>query len=83
MTNRTYRNRVNGLVGEFPENLAETYRDLLVEVEPGSKPLAYTRISEPASAEVSDPTTEPHGDPAAAPAPDGGSVPSKKTGTSA
>ena len=40
---RTYRDKTTGVVREYPPTLAKNFPNL-VEVEPGSKPLAYTPI---------------------------------------
>ncbi|WP_217182698.1 hypothetical protein [Streptomyces sp. AC495_CC817] len=40
---RTYRHRKTGLIGEYDPRVALAHPDL-IEVEPGTKPLAYTPI---------------------------------------
>lgn len=40
---KVYRHRVTGIVASYPPELARQFPDL-VEVEPGTKPLAYTPI---------------------------------------
>lgn len=43
MAIKTYRHKGSGSVRDYPEELAAQFPDL-VEVEPGTKPLAYTPI---------------------------------------
>jgi hypothetical protein len=43
MSIKTYRHQITGLVGQFPEELAEIFHEL-VEVADDAKPLAYTPI---------------------------------------
>jgi hypothetical protein len=43
MSIKTFRHQNTGLVGQFPEELAEIFHDL-VEVADDAKPLAYTPI---------------------------------------
>lgn len=43
MSIKTYRHQSTGLVGQFPEELADIFPDL-VEVADDAKPLAYTPI---------------------------------------
>lgn len=47
---KTYLNRDTGVVSEYPPALAEQFPSL-EEVEPGTKPLAYTPIDPAAVAE--------------------------------
>lgn len=43
MSIKTYRHQGTGLVGQFPDELADIFPDL-VEVAEDAKPLAYTPI---------------------------------------
>lgn len=43
MAMKTYRHQASGLVADYPEEFAAQFPDL-IEVEPGTKPLAYTPI---------------------------------------
>lgn len=47
---KTYRHRRTGVVSEYPPELARQFPDL-VEVEPGTKPLAFTPIPHTAVAD--------------------------------
>jgi hypothetical protein len=48
MGDKTYRHRLSGKLGTYPNGVARVYSDVLEEVPEGAKPLAYVRISEPA-----------------------------------
>jgi len=43
MTTRTYRHKATGIVRDYPAELAAQFPDL-IEVERGTKPLAFTPI---------------------------------------
>jgi hypothetical protein len=63
MSIKTYRHQITGLVGQFPEELAEIFPDL-VEVADDAKPLAYTPIPADAVADLQaaqTPATNPEG----------------------
>lgn len=80
---KRYRHRVTGLVGDFPEALAETFPDDLAEVSDDALDLAYIPISpEAVRAVTSARVSEPHDDQASAAAPDDGSDPSNSEGKS-
>jgi hypothetical protein len=57
LQNRTYRHAKTGVVGEYPEAMAEMYPDL-VEVPEGTKPLAYTPLDSEAVAAVLEKATK-------------------------
>lgn len=59
---KTYRHAKTGVVAEYPPSLARQYPDL-VEVEPGTKPLAYTPIPQVAIDALRASTSESDTDP--------------------
>lgn len=63
MSIKTYRHQGTGLVGQFPDELADIFPDL-VEVAEDAKPLAYTPIPADAIADLkvkNDEATNPEG----------------------
>jgi hypothetical protein len=63
MSIKTYRHSLTGLPGQFPEELAAIYPEL-VEVAEDAKPLAYTPIPADAIADLkvkNDEATNPEG----------------------
>lgn len=51
MSIKTYRHQITGLPGQFPEDMAAVFPDL-VEVAEDAKPLAYTPIPADAIADL-------------------------------
>ncbi len=58
MTQKTYRHRLTGVVRRYPESMAKNFPDL-IEVVPGTKPLAFTPIPEEAVKSVSKKAAKP------------------------
>ena len=54
---RTYRHKVTGEPGVYPVALALVFPDVMEEVDPDAKPLAYTPISPEAITELRDADT--------------------------